>query len=284
MQIIIRLDDITPDMNWSKFSRMREILDKYGVKPLIGVVPECKDGTLHFDEASDKFYDVIRELMAAGWVVAQHGTYHVYETEDSGLLGINPFSEFAGLSYEAQLEKLRTGREILTSHGINTDIFMAPGHTYDDNTVKALSELGFTTITDGLYELPYIYKGIMCVPCRLAEYRNVHGLDTLCMHANIMDDDDFTALEEFLKEHQNDIIPFDVDKLRSQAVEWSETVAKAERKVLAIRQRKDKAANSARISWYLSYTNHSNSKIKWLKRVVMLPLLLTNKYKDGIEN
>lgn len=279
MQLIIRLDDITPDMDINKFNRVREILDRNGIKPLIGVVPECRDNTLQKGEPMDGFWDLVHELIDSGWAVAQHGTYHVYETEDSGILGINPFSEFAGLPYDIQFEKLKAGRDILLSHGIHTDIFMAPGHTYDENTVKALKELGFSTITDGLYTQCYEYEGIVCVPCRLSSYSKVSGLDTICLHTNLMDDEDCVELEEFIKANNGDFVEFDIRSFIESAVPCTPAIRAAEAKVLARRVNKDKVANNARLSWYLSYTNHSDSKIKWLKRALLLPLLLTNKYK-----
>ena len=47
MQIAIRLDDITPDMDWERFLAFKEILDGCGIKPLIGVVPDNRDENLH---------------------------------------------------------------------------------------------------------------------------------------------------------------------------------------------------------------------------------------------
>ena len=46
MKITIRMDDITPDMDFEKFTRFKTILDKHGIKPLIGVVPDNKDKKL----------------------------------------------------------------------------------------------------------------------------------------------------------------------------------------------------------------------------------------------
>ena len=39
MNITVRLDDITPDMDWERFYKFKALLDQYQVKPLIGVVP-----------------------------------------------------------------------------------------------------------------------------------------------------------------------------------------------------------------------------------------------------
>ena len=75
-------------------------------------------------------------------------------------------SEFSGHSLEVQVEKIRKGKEILQSHGINTDIFFAPAHSYDDNTIKALSLCGFKYISDGKSRKPFYRQGILCIPCR----------------------------------------------------------------------------------------------------------------------
>ena len=162
-ECMIRLDDITPDMDWERFNRVKQILDKYQIRPLIGVVPDNKDENLHKGDNKEDFWNTIRALQSDGWAVAQHGTYHCYETQNAGILRINPFSEFAGLSYEEQLRKVQDGRRILEQNGIVTDIFMAPGHTYDNNTLKALYECGFRVITDGLFHKPYYDKKILFI-------------------------------------------------------------------------------------------------------------------------
>lgn len=276
MQIIIRLDDIAPGMNFDKFNRMRAILEKYNIKPIIGVVPECRDENLGAFVQND-FWSLIRSLAEKGWVIAQHGTYHVYETESAGLLGINPFSEFAGLTYEAQLERLKRGKEILQENGIFTDVFMAPGHTYDDNTIMALKRLEFKAITDGLYKRPYIYNEILCVPCRMSEIRRVKGFDTLCFHTNLMEETDFDALDAFIKLNVDNIIPFEIKGLKKQAILWDKGICRYEKRVLAARKRRNAIANSKRLAWYLSYTNHKNHKIKFFKRLFFLPLIFLNK-------
>lgn len=279
MQIVIRLDDITPDMDLERFNRVKEVLDRYNIKPLLGVVPECCDVNLHKAEPMEDFWGFIHKLMDGEWSVAQHGTYHVYSTGESGILGINPFSEFAGLPYDVQYNKLRIGRDIMLKHGIHTEVFMAPGHTYDNNTVKALKELGFSTITDGLYTAPYEYEGIVCVPCRLSSYRKVSGLDTICLHTNLMDESAVIELEDFISEHRHDIIPFDVKRFIDIAVPCTSFVRITETRVLAKRRWKNRVANNVRLSWYLSYTCHGNASIKMLRRIIMIPLLFTSKYK-----
>lgn len=233
MKIAIRLDDISIDMNWEKFYRFKELLDEYEIKPLIGVIPDNKDQMLKdFREESKvsfegDFWAYIRELKDSGWCVAMHGLNHVYTTTKGGLFPLNKFSEFSGLSYEEQYEMLSYGKEILLSNGIETDIFMAPAHNYDGNTLKALKELGFSKVTDGFGSRPYEYKGINFYPISFqrskvidkssigkssigklttgnkqdnssknSEHVNSDEYSTLVFHTNTMKDKDFQGAKE----------------------------------------------------------------------------------------
>ena len=71
----------------------------------------------------------------------------MYVTKSEGLLekkfGYKNQSEFAGLDYLTQYIKILKGKEILENNGIETNVFMAPSHSFDDLTVRALHRLGF---------------------------------------------------------------------------------------------------------------------------------------------
>jgi len=276
-ECMIRLDDITPDMDMERFQRVKDILDKYRICPLIGVVPDNQDKKLHKEEKKEDFWQMIKELQRRGWKVAQHGMYHVYETANSGLLGVNPYSEFAGLPYETQLQKLQTGKRVLEEKGIVTDIFMAPGHTYDNNTLRALVGCGFKVVTDGLYKKPYYEKELLFIPCRLRGIKKLNGVDTICLHTNQMDEQDIEELDVFCKTYRDIIVDFEADRYAEYAVRKNFIVRLAEKIALLVRQIKDKIANSRRLDWYMQKTNHNSSKVKWLKRLVCLPLLLLYK-------
>lgn len=272
--LMIRMDDITPDMNWDKFDRIRQIFDKYSICPLLGVVPDSKDSDLRYDEPRTDFWEVIRTLQKKGWAIAQHGTNHSYATTNSGLLKINPFSEFAGLPYEEQLENLQRGKKTLEEKGISSCIFMAPGHTYDKNTLKALVACGFTCVTDGLYKKPYISYELLFVPCRLREYRKVNGIDTICLHSNLMSDTDINELEAFCENNYENIIPFIPEKIATYAIKRTIFVLIGERLSLFIRNLKKKVARSERLVWYMQCTYDKNSKKKLVKRIFCLPMLI----------
>ena len=155
MKIAIRLDDITPGMDWKKFLEFKELLDRYGIKPLIGVVPDNQDPMLSTGESREDFWEYVKELKEQGWVIAMHGCTHIYNSKSGGMFPLNDFAEFAGNSLEVQREKIRRGKSLLEEKGIVTDFFMAPAHTYDENTLLALKENGFTKITDGFGKKSY---------------------------------------------------------------------------------------------------------------------------------
>ena len=46
LQILLRFDDICPTMNWEMWGKAKILLDEYGVKALLGVIPDCQDEDL----------------------------------------------------------------------------------------------------------------------------------------------------------------------------------------------------------------------------------------------
>ena len=115
---------------------------------------------------AEGFWDYLKALQADGFAIAMHGYLHLYDTNAQGIVNGTSLSEFAGHSYEEQYEKIRKGKEILASHGIQTDIFFAPAHSYDENTLRALSANGFKYVSDGKSSKPFVREGIICIPCR----------------------------------------------------------------------------------------------------------------------
>ena len=184
MQIAIRLDDITPDMDWERFLAFKEILDKCGIKPLIGVVPDNRDENLHRAEAADGFWAYIKELQENGWCVALHGCRHIYTTKKGGLFPLNRFSEFAGVPFDRQKEMLSEAAEILEKNGIRTDIFMAPAHSYDRNT---------------LYPISFLLSRSL---------KKKSGVTTMVVHTHDIDDAGMERMRRLLAEQQDHLISY----------------------------------------------------------------------------
>lgn len=212
MKISIRMDDITPDMDWAKFLRFKELCDLYQVKPLIGVVPDNHDEMLSIDEPRKDFWDYLIQLQKEGWMIAQHGCTHIYSTKKKGCFPLNALSEFAGRSYEEQYETLKKGRAILEKNNIHTDIFMAPAHSYDKNTLKALKKCGFNKITDGFGDKPYEWMGFTFYPISFRQSNSLNstkeGCTTFVVHANTMNDKDFERYEKMFEQHKDRLISY----------------------------------------------------------------------------
>ena len=211
MKIAIRMDDITPDMDWERFLEFKEILDTYGIKPLIGVVPDNQDENLHKAKEAGDFWEYIKELQEDGWCIAMHGYQHIYTTSKGGLFPLNHFSEFAGLPYEKQMKMLQQGTEILQRNGIVTDLFMAPAHSYDKNTIKALKELGYTKMTDGFGKHPYQWQGMIFYPISFLLSRSLKkkkGFTTMVIHSNTLTEERMNHFRKVCDKYQKDLISY----------------------------------------------------------------------------
>lgn len=278
---IFRLDDITPDMDWNRFYRVKAIFDKYKVKPLIGVVPDNGDENLRRGEWHEDFWEYIRSLERDGWQIAQHGYRHVYETKDSGLLGLKKASEFAGLPYEVQYEKIRAGRDILQKKGLNVTIFMAPGHTYDRKTLKALKNLGFSCVTDGYADIPYYTRGLLFVPCRSARPKISRGVDTICLHCNELRENDYRELENFLEIYGNQVIPFSEVLDQLWYPKRTLMIRLQEKRNLTLHRIKSRVGQSQRLQAYMRDTYDEDPGKRKRKRLRGLLRLLCGRRRQG---
>ena len=210
---LIRLDDACPTMDAAKWNRMETILDRYGVKPMVGIIPHNEDPMMAVQLPNNDFWDKVRVWQDKGWVLALHGYSHKYQSFTGG--GINPFwkfSEFCGVPLESQKEKIRQGVAIMRTHGINPQYFFAPGHTFDENTLTALrEESDIRIVSDGIAFKPYKKDDFIYVPqifghCVKMSFR---GIYTFCFHPNAMKEIDFQQLESFLQEYKGWFVKWD---------------------------------------------------------------------------
>lgn len=196
---LIRFDDVCPTMNWTNFLIIKSQLEVLGIKSILGVVPECRDPTLQIEEPRDNFFDMVREWAKYGDTIAQHGTYHVYDTSRAGILAVNARSEFAGHDYATQFERIQHGKNILVTEGVWQPFFMAPGHSFDKTTIDVLNDLNFKVITDGYGFYPYTIGSIAMVPQLTSRPLNFgFGYSTLCLHVNSMSREQVDTFLQFV--------------------------------------------------------------------------------------
>ena len=211
---LIRLDDACPYMDRAKWQRMEDMLDKYGVKPLVGIIPANADPQTKIDPEDSQFWDKVHLWGKKGWSIALHGYNHCY-TCDGGMQGLNPMwirSEFAGLPLDQQCEKIRKGYQVMKDYGVKPTYFFAPSHTFDENTLKALrEESDIRIISDTIGRWPYKKGEFWFIP-QIAGHcvkMPFGGIYTFCFHPNTMSDVAYQNLELFLKKYNSQFICFD---------------------------------------------------------------------------
>ncbi len=208
-KFILRFDDIAPEMAWSKFSSFEALAIELDIPLLVGVVPHCLDSKLAREPAKDDFWDVVRGWVDRGWTVAQHGYTHQYVTKNPGILAIGNKSELAGLSYEEQYVKLKTGKDILVQQGVWQPVFMASAHSFDYITLQALADLEFRYLTDGYGVYPYKIGGLTAVPQLFASSAHLDfGVYTICLHINDMTQSQIQKILWFVRTHRKQFISF----------------------------------------------------------------------------
>ena len=211
---LIRLDDACPTMDKAKWQRMFDILDRYGVRPMVGIIPHNEDPKQEIDAPNEVFWDKAKQWQQKGYAIALHGYNHCY-ISNKGMEGLNPLwsrSEFAGVPLDVQKQKIRDGFEILSLHGVKPKYFFAPSHTFDNNTLRALKECtDIRIISDTIAIKPYQKDDFIFLP-QLGGHcteMKIPGVWTFCLHPSAMSDANFDATESFLKNHKHEFIGFD---------------------------------------------------------------------------
>lgn len=200
-QYILRLDDASEHMDVDKWEKMEDLLDQYHIKPMVGIIPDNRDPALVSTyECDPAFWERAERWKNKGWTLALHGCTHQYITQEAGINPINARSEFAGVPLKAQCEKIRRGVEILKEHNIVPEIFFAPSHTYDFNTLLALQrESEIRIISDTIASDVYCQYGFYFIPQQSGKVRRLPlKVVTFCYHPNTMTEETFSGLRDFL--------------------------------------------------------------------------------------
>lgn len=149
--VVFRMDDYSAASDTGLELRILDLFEKKKVGITFGVVPFVCAGDQR-NPAAQGFIplprekaELLRAKLSAGFLdIALHGYSH--QTND--VTG-DP-SEFAGLDYAVQAEKLKEGKRFLeevTGHPV--ECFIPPWNSYDLNTVRALEEVEFEILSAG---------------------------------------------------------------------------------------------------------------------------------------
>jgi predicted deacetylase len=203
LRYIIRLDDACPTMNWQKWNKIFNILDNYDIKPVIAVIPNNEDESMKIDKYNNNFWNEVRNWKNKNYYIAMHGYNHKYISKNGGLIPMNNQSEFAGVDIKIQKEKIKKGWKIFKENEIIPNIWVAPSHTFDRNTLKILKEeTDIKIISDGIAYYPYNKDGFFWIPQQLWWYEEKkEGVWTICLHPNNMNDKQIRNLEVVIKKN-----------------------------------------------------------------------------------
>lgn len=195
-------------MDIEKWRQMEELLDRHQIKPLVSVIPACMDHMFTQKYIKNEtFWELAENWQKKGWDIALHGYNHVYTNFNAkGLNPVNNFSEFVGLPYAEQAKKIRAGIEIFKKQGIHTDYFVAPGHSFDENTLLALkNESDIRIISDTVASDVYYDGYFWFIPQQCGAFRHLPcRLITGCYHPNSMTEKSFEALDAFLRNNRDE--------------------------------------------------------------------------------
>ena len=211
--LLLRMDDISENMNWSLMDKCEKLFDKYKIKPLLGIIPINKDPELLKYPYNSKFWERVTDWKNKGWEITMHGFNHLYTQKSNNKKDIFNYggnSEFYGLKYSEQLSKIQSGLSEFSNRNIKVRSFFAPNHIYDKNTLKALKESGIKIIIDGYGLFPYIKDQILFVPQLF--YKEIilpFGIQSTQMHINYWKEKDFVNFEKLINKINKKVITLD---------------------------------------------------------------------------
>jgi len=146
--VVFRMDDYGARSATDMELRIIDLFRKKGLSLTFGVIPfECA-GKVDDPSPQDVLPLPVEKgaLLRAGFEegivdVALHGYSHQTISDKER-------TEFAGLDYESQVERLAKGKQLLEGMiGAPVTIFVPPFNSYDRNTLRALEKLGFSCLS-----------------------------------------------------------------------------------------------------------------------------------------
>ena len=83
------------------------------------------------------------------------------------------------------------------------------GHTFDENTLIILYELGFKYITDGIGLFPFKKKNMLFIPQQFwCPTKIPFGVGTVCIHSNNENAQLFQSIKDFIRAERKNVISF----------------------------------------------------------------------------
>ena len=176
-------------MNFEVWNILEREIIAIGVKPIIAIVPNNKDEKLKFGPSANNFWERMRHLQDLGWSMGLHGLNHDLRPSNKCIMKTSKFSEFSERALGQQIRMIEKGVKIFSKNSLVPDIWVAPSHGFDQNTLLALKLSGICRVSDGYSALPYTdSNGIFWIPQRGWRFSNYSlKFNTICLHINRWD-------------------------------------------------------------------------------------------------
>ena len=175
--IVFRIDDMGID-DFEIYYELLPIFEKYNIKLTIGVVPMALNNAIKTGKVSNEDIVFIKKYINKGIVeIAQHGYSHFANYKTNKIT-----SEFFKQTYESQNKNINEGQYILEElFKVKINIFIPPWNAYDNNTLKALVDNGFSVVSAARYgAIAYGNKYINYIPYTITMndfYKNLHTIN-----------------------------------------------------------------------------------------------------------
>ena len=166
-QYLLRFDDLCPTFSRNRWERFLPLIDDFGVRPILAIVPDNKDVALECSEPDTQFWARMRAMEATGATVALHGYRHICRSRGRSLVPLHTHTEFAGVPEEMQHTWIAAGLEILCGHYLSPRLWVAPRHGFDWNTLVALRREGIEFLSDGFSRVAFTRGGLTWIPQQL---------------------------------------------------------------------------------------------------------------------
>ncbi|MGD0801444.1 MAG: DUF2334 domain-containing protein [Terracidiphilus sp.] len=201
-QYLLRFDDLCPTVSLSRWQRFLPLIEEFGLRPILAVIPDNQDKELNLSPPDTEFWARMRAMETAGAAIGLHGYRHLADSRGRSLLPLHQRTEFSGVPEETQRQWIREGLGILRGQGLNPKIWVAPRHGFDRSTLRALRTEGIRVLSDGFARIPFTRGGLTWIPQQLwGPVDKSKGLWTICMHSNFSNAAQVEQLCSFLRRH-----------------------------------------------------------------------------------
>lgn len=212
---VLRLDDACHTMARAPWARIEAACEQLAIRPIVGVIPDCRDPNLCFDAPDPDYWNHVRRWQEKRWTIAMHGLHHACHSDPPGCRALVPFhrrGEFVGLPLDLQVKLIAESWRRFNAEQVRPTIFMAPAHSFDLTTLEALwHATGIRWITDGIASRPFLRHGFGWLPMQIAKFHDnlPFGYWTVCIHPNIMSSRDLDCLIKDLRRMRSQILTMD---------------------------------------------------------------------------